>query len=146
MEAHPWLNQEPLIAFAKEKGMIVTAYSPLGSPDRPWASEGEPSLLEDEKIKAIADKYGKTNAHICIKFQAQRGVVVIPKSITPKRIDSNAEIFDFELSEDDMAILRSYDKGPEGRIVVPRVTGPDGSSVARDAGHPFFPFKPEDPF
>ena len=110
----------------------ITAYSPLGSPDRPFAKPGDPSLLDDPRLKTIADKYGKSVAQILIRFQVQRNVVVIPKAVTPARIESNIKVFDFELTPEEMATIESFDNGY--RIINLGINGPYVT------GHKYYPF------
>jgi len=131
VECHPYLNQQKLIDFCKSNDIVVTAYSPLGSPDRPWAKPGDPSLLDDPKLQTIAKKYGKSTAQVLIRWQIERGVVVIPKSVTKNRIIENMNIFDFSLSKDDIDAINKMDCN--GRFVALDVI----------SDHPHFAFKEE---
>uniref|UniRef100_T1P7I4 Aldo/keto reductase n=1 Tax=Musca domestica TaxID=7370 RepID=T1P7I4_MUSDO len=129
VECHPYLIQKKLMEYCKSKNIAITAYSPLGSPNRPWAKPGDPILMEDPKIVAIATKYSKTPAQILIRYQIQRGNIVIPKSVTKSRIASNFDVFGFELSAEDMANIDSFDCN--GRLV----------PLLNVYGHPHHPFE-----
>lgn len=114
VECHPYLTQQKLSAYLKSLGIVLTAYSPLGSPNRPWVTKDDPVLLEDPKVLAIATRLNKTPAQILIRYQLQRGHVVIPKSVTKGRIASNFDVFNFELNDADIAEINSFDCNGRG--------------------------------
>ncbi|MBB6692641.1 aldo/keto reductase [Cohnella xylanilytica] len=92
VEFHPLLTQKELLAYCKENGIQLEAWSPL--------MQGN---LDIPTLKEIAAKHGKSPAQVVLRWDLQHGVVTIPKSVTPTRIAENADLFDFELSEEDMA-------------------------------------------
>jgi diketogulonate reductase-like aldo/keto reductase len=93
VEFHPRLTQKPLLAYAREQGIQLEAWSPL--------MQGR--LLQDETLRRIANRHGKSVAQIILRWDLQHGVVTIPKSTKPLRIAENASLFDFSLSDSEMA-------------------------------------------
>jgi len=107
VECHPYLTQKELMEYGKKVGMHLTAYSPLGTPDRPWASDSEPILMKEPVLHEISKKYNKTAAQVLIRFHLDRNTVVIPKSVTPARIKQNLDVLDFKLSPEDLHTLEN---------------------------------------
>ncbi|XP_063915957.1 aldo-keto reductase family 1 member B1-like [Zophobas morio] len=131
IECHPYLNQTKLRKFCSDRGITVTSYSPLGSPARPWQKPGDPDVINDPKIKEIGNKYGKSPAQILLRYNIQLGTSVIPKSSNKLRLKENMDIFDFELTAEDMKYIDTFDCN--GRICP--------HAEARE--HPLYPFRPD---
>ncbi|XP_071832017.1 aldo-keto reductase 1B-like [Apostichopus japonicus] len=102
VENHPCINQKELIEFCKSKNILVTAYSPLGSPDRAWASDKDPNLRENALVKEMAESKGCTPVQLLVAYHLCQGILCIPKSVTPSRIEQNFLALDVKLSEDDI--------------------------------------------
>ncbi|MUP45456.1 aldo/keto reductase [Gramella sp. BOM4] len=112
VELHPYLQQNELLEFCSKNKINVTAYSPLGSGDRPdgMKADDEPSLLENPTIKKIAKKHGASPGQILIKWSEQRGTAVIPKSTNEKRIKENLQSAGYQLDEDDLKEIADLDR------------------------------------
>lgn len=91
-EIHPWLTRPDIVKWCNERNIAVEAYCPIVRGER----FGEP------KIKALAEKYGKTEAQILLRWSLQRGYVPLVKSVTPSRIKENAGLYDFELTKEEV--------------------------------------------
>jgi len=96
------MQQNKLLEYCKTNGIQLESYSPL--------DHGNPLLFNDKVLEDIGYKYNKTVAQVAIKFQEQRNVVVIPKSSNTERIIENADIFDFQLSQDDLEKIAKLDR------------------------------------
>lgn len=110
VESHPYLNNKKLIAHCKERDITITSYFPLGSPSRPWAKADEPVLLEDPQLGAIANRYGKTIAQVILRYLVEVGTIPVPKSSNPIRMRMNIDIFDFQLSPEDIKLIDGFDQ------------------------------------
>ncbi len=102
IELHPYNPQTRLVEFCQSSDIALTAYSPLGSPGNFLNQTQAPSLLKDKTVGKIALACGKTPAQVLIRWGIQRQTAVIPKSVNPDRIKTNAQVFDFVLSKEQM--------------------------------------------
>ena len=111
VELHPFLAQNDMLDFCKKEKIVLTAYSPLGSIDRPavFKAPNEPSLLENPVILNIAKSNGMSSAQVLILWAIQRGTSVIPKSVNPARMKQNLDATTMKLSEEDMNTIASLD-------------------------------------
>ncbi|HYU54822.1 MAG TPA: aldo/keto reductase [Candidatus Dormibacteraeota bacterium] len=100
VEFHPFLYQKELLKYCQRKGIQVEAYSPLARGER----------LKHPRITSLATKYSKTPAQLMIRWGIQHGLVVIPKSTREERIRENSQVFDFDISDDDMRSLDSLNE------------------------------------
>ncbi|MGH8161893.1 MAG: aldo/keto reductase [Gammaproteobacteria bacterium] len=112
VEMHPYLQQPDLLDFCRKKGIHVTAYSPLGSSDRPLGlkAENEPVLLEDPTIRGVAERHDASPAQVLIAWALERDTAVIPKSVNPERIRQNLEAAELTLTDSDMQALARLDR------------------------------------
>uniref|UniRef100_A0A8C7ZT01 Aldo-keto reductase family 1 member D1 n=1 Tax=Oryzias sinensis TaxID=183150 RepID=A0A8C7ZT01_9TELE len=112
VECHPYFTQPKLLEFCRQHDIVVVGYCPLGSSrDSSWVNLKSPPLLEDELLVNIGKKYNKSTAQVALRFNVQRGVVVIPKSFNPERIKHNFQvIFDFALTEGEMKAIEALNK------------------------------------
>lgn len=97
IEYHPGTMQAETVSYCKEHSIVVEAWSPLGSG----------RVLNDERLQAIAVKYGKSVAQLCIRWCLQNEILPLPKSVTPSRIANNAKVFDFVISDEDMTAINA---------------------------------------
>ncbi|PLX96069.1 MAG: aldehyde oxidoreductase [Desulfuromonas sp.] len=111
VELHPFLAQEQLVAHCRQHNIQLTAYSPLGSGDRPatMKKSDELSLLENETVNAIARAHGYSPAQVLLRWPVERGIAVIPKSVNPTRLRENLAAAELTLTAEDMSELAKLD-------------------------------------
>uniref|UniRef100_A0A8D1LKK7 NADP-dependent oxidoreductase domain-containing protein n=1 Tax=Sus scrofa TaxID=9823 RepID=A0A8D1LKK7_PIG len=106
VECHPYLNQSKLLEFCRSHDILLVAYATLGSDARKkWVIKNKPSLLQDPVLNAIAEKHRRTPAQVALRYQLQRGVVALAKSFNEQRMKENFQVFEFELTPEDMESL-----------------------------------------
>ncbi|MCA2244020.1 aldo/keto reductase [Mycobacterium sp. WUMAC-067] len=105
IEVHPYFGNDEVRAYGREHGIATEAWAPI--------AQGK--VLDDPVIKRIAESRDKTPAQVVLRWHIQRGDIVFPKSVTPARVKSNFELFDFELDGSDMDAISALNKGESGR-------------------------------
>lgn len=125
VEASVNVNQKPLIEFCTKNNITITGYSPLGQPGN---RSGIPNNLDHPKIVELSEKYKKTTAQIALRYVVQQGAAIIPKTVTPSRLKENMDIFDFSLTDEEVAAISTIGNGK-------RV-----ASFAPAKGHKYYPF------
>jgi diketogulonate reductase-like aldo/keto reductase len=124
IECHPYFAQQDVQAFGAEHGILTQAWSPIGGITF-YRDGSHGSTLEDPVIRDIATAHGKTPAQVMLRWGLQHGRSVIPKSTKPSRIAENIDVFDFELTADELAAIDGLDTGHRG--------GPEPDAITLEA-------------
>ncbi len=124
IEVHPYFTQREVREFCAERGILIQAWSPIGGITF-YRDGSHGSTLEDPVIGAIAKAHGKSAAQVMLRWHLQQGRSVIPKSTRPLRIAENIDVFDFELTSDELAAIDGLDTGRRG--------GPEPSAITLEA-------------
>jgi 2,5-diketo-D-gluconate reductase A len=106
IEVHPYLSNDAVRAYGKDHGIATEAWSPI--------AQGK--VLDDPVITDLAAEVSKSPAQVVLRWHIQRGDIIFPKSVTPKRVEENFALFDFELDGDAVAAIDALDKGEDGRV------------------------------
>ena len=123
IEVHPYFRQSELLAVDAEHGILSQAWSPIGGITF-YRDGTHGSTLQDSTIGEIAAAHGKTPAQVMLRWHLQQGRQVIPKSVTPARIAENFDVFDFELTAEQLATIDALDTGVRG--------GPEPAQITRE--------------
>lgn len=126
IELHPFFTQQTLRAIHDRLGIVTQTWSPIGGVNRYWMDNAKKlnDPLQHPVIVELAQKYTKTWAQIMLRWHIQNGFCAMPKSVNPGRIAENIDIFDFELNDDEMAVIEALDTGVRG--------GPEPASLDPD--------------
>ena len=109
VEVHPFFTNDEVRAYGAEHGIATEAWSPIA----------QGGVLDDPTISSIAERVGKSTAQVTLRWHVQLGHIVFPKSVTRERVQANFEIFDFDLTDEELALISALDQGESGR------TGPN---------------------
>ncbi|KAL8997307.1 MAG: hypothetical protein Q9169_003399 [Polycauliona sp. 2 TL-2023] len=101
-EIHPWLQRREIVEWCRERGVVVQAYCPIVRGQR----------FEEESVRRLVERGGKTAAQVLLRWSLQKGFVPLPKSVTLSRIEENADLYDFELTDEDMKSLKTDEYAP----------------------------------
>ncbi len=113
IEVHPYFTQRPVQKFGAEHGILTQAWSPIGGITF-YRDSGHGSTLEDPVIGKIAQDHGKTPAQVMLRWHLEQGRSAIPKSTRPQRIAENIDIFDFQLTDAQLAAIDGLDTDRRG--------------------------------
>jgi len=132
IELHPYLNQLEMRQYCAKHNIVITSYCPLSNLKRENEREEDSSALYNPVIQEIAKSKHKTTAQIIIRWHLQHGLVVIPKTVTPKRLIENSQVFDFALSDNEMRQIDQLSETNRRRFVNPLFNPPGDKKMFDD--------------